>query len=86
MNYVFYGNYSALHAGPLYCSVIAKTVLKSISRGASIGVDIHPLPNTYQQQVILSNYNVNLVVVFILLAVPYVPAAFATFVVRVREV
>lgn len=86
VSYVIHGNYSALHAGPLYCSVIANTVLKSISRDASISVDIHPLPNTYHQQVILSNYNVNLVVVFILLAVPYVPAAFATFIVREREV
>ena len=32
------------------------------------------------------NYQVNLVATFILLAVPYVPAAFATFIVREREV
>ena len=86
VNYIIHGNYSALHSGPLYSSVMARTVLQSISSTATLSIDIHPLPNTYQQKVILSNYNVNLVVVFILLAVPYVPAAFATFVVREREV
>lgn len=85
-SYVIHGNYSAVHAGPLYCSIMADTVLKSISPTASINVELYPLPNTFQQSAILSNYNVNLVVIFILLAVPYVPAAFATFLVREREV
>ena len=85
-SYVIHGNYSALHAGPLYCSIMADTIVKSINPAASIDVKIFPLPNTYKQTTTLSNFNVNLVVIFILLAVPYVPAAFATFVVREREV
>jgi ATP-binding cassette, subfamily A (ABC1), member 3 len=84
--YVIHGNYSALHAGPLYASILADTVVKTIDSKASVTVNIFPLPSTYSQKARLSNYNVNLVVIFILLAVPYVPAAFATFIVREREV
>jgi ATP-binding cassette, subfamily A (ABC1), member 3 len=84
--YVIHGNYSALHAGPLYASILADTVVKTIDSKASVTVNIFPLPSTYTQKARLSNYNVNLVVIFILLAVPYVPAAFATFIVREREV
>ena len=85
-SYVIHGNYSALHSGPLYASILADTVVKSISSTASVTVNLNPLPFTFQQQAVLSNFNVNLVVTFILLAVPYVPAAFATFIVREREV
>ena len=86
LSYVIHGNYSALHSGPLYASIMADTVLKTINPDASITVSLFPLPNTYTQRARLSNFNVNLVVIFILLAVPYVPAAFATFIVREREV
>jgi ATP-binding cassette, subfamily A (ABC1), member 3 len=85
-SYVIHGNFSALHSGPLYASILADTVVKSISPTASVKVNLNPLPITYHQKTLLSNYNVNLVVTFILLAVPYVPAAFATFIVREREV
>ena len=85
-SYVIHGNYSALHSGPLYASIMADTVVKTIDSAASINIKLFPLPNTYNQKARLSNFNVNLVVTFILLAVPYVPAAFATFVVREREV
>ena len=85
-SYVIHGNYSALHSGPLYASILADTVVKTIDSKASLKVNIFPLPSTYSQKARLSNYNVNLVVIFILLAVPYVPAAFATFIVREREV
>ena len=86
LSYVIHGNYSALHSGPLYASIMADTVLKTIHPAASITVNLFPLPTTYAQRARLSNFNVNLVVIFILLAIPYVPAAFATFIVREREV
>jgi ATP-binding cassette, subfamily A (ABC1), member 3 len=85
-SYVIHGNYSALFSGPLYASILADTVVKSINPKASVTVSINPLPFTYNQETELSNFNVQLIVTFILLAVPYIPAAFATFIVREREV
>ena len=49
-------------------------------------MSLHPLPLTVNEATIVGNYQVNLVATFILLAIPYVPAAFATFIVREREV
>ena len=86
VKYVIHGNYSALHSGPLYASIMADTVIKSIDQTASVKVKLNPLPITFYEKAELSNFNVNLIVTFILLAVPYVPAAFATFIVREREV
>ena len=85
-SYVIHGNYSALHSGPLYASIMADTIVKTINPAASISISLFPLPSTYVEKSFLEDFNVNLVVTFILLAIPYVPAAFATFVVREREV
>ena len=60
---------------------LPNTVLAS-----SISMSLHPLPLTTNEATIVGNYQVNLVATFILLAIPYVPAAFATFIVREREV
>ena len=86
VSYIIHGNYTAVYAGPLYAQFIGDTVLKTINPLGSIKTNIHPLPLTSQQNTIVSNYQTQIVVTFIMLAVPYVPAAFATFIVREREV
>jgi hypothetical protein len=86
VQYIIHGNYTAVHAGPLYSAIMADTVVKSVNPSAKVTVTLDPLPATNSQNIILSNYNSNLVVIFILLAIPYIPAAFATFIVREREV
>ena len=84
--YLIHGNFTAVFAGPLYAQFVGDTVLKTITSRASIKTNINPLPFTATQNTVISNYQVNIVVTFILLAIPYVPAAFATFIVREREV
>jgi hypothetical protein len=86
LSYVIHSNYTALHTGPLYCAILADTVIKTIDTSGSVTINLNPLPDTFKEDKINSNYNINLVVIFILLAIPYVPAAFATFIVREREV
>lgn len=86
VGYIIHGNYTAMYAGPLYAQFIGDTVLKTVTPLGSIKTNINPLPLTTNQNSVVSNYQTGLVVTFIMLAVPYVPAAFATFLVREREV
>ena len=86
VEYLVHGNFTAVYAGPLYAQFVADSVLKTITPKASVRANINPLPLTSIQNTVVSNYQVNIVVTFILLAIPYVPAAFATFIVREREV
>ena len=44
------------------------------------------MPYTSKESKILSNYNTNLVVTFLLLAICYIPASWATFIVREKEI
>jgi len=79
-------NYTALFAVPVYQQILADATVRSINSAASISTAYYPLPETGRQDALFSNYNVDLVVTFIMLAVPFVPASFITYVVREREV
>ena len=83
---IIHGNFTCQYAGPLYSTLLGDAVLKSIAPASSITMSLHPLPLTNNEATIIGNYQVNLIATFILLAIPYVPAAFATFIVREREV
>lgn len=87
VQYYLHANYTALHSGPLMSTLVAQGIVGSLSSGsATVTITNYPLPTTTNQNNILSNYNTDLVVTFILLAIPFIPAAFATYVVREREV
>jgi hypothetical protein len=86
LSYFIHPNYTGVHAGPLFSRIVAEGALKQINSGHSLSTSIHPLPSTYRQNEILSNYNVQTVVTFILLAIPFVSAGFVTFIVREVEI
>lgn len=84
--YVVHSNYSAVHGAPLVASLVASSILRFIDPITSLQVNLYPLPSTVQESTIADNFNVNLIVTFLLLAIPYIPASWVTYVVREREV
>ena len=85
MKYYIHANYSAAHASHLFNTLVVDAAIKTYNSSYSLNMNLHTLPNTYKQKTTFSSYNTALVVTFILLAAPCIPAAFATFVVRERE-
>ena len=86
MEYIIHPNYTGVHAGPLFSRLVVDGAIRRIAPSASISISIYPLPTTYKQNQVLNNYNVDTVVIFILLAIPFVAAGFVTFVVREVEI
>jgi len=84
--YYLHANFTALHAAPLFGMMLADGVLRSKDSTASLSVSVHPLPFTSRQSEQATGYATDTVVTFLMLAVPFVPAAIATFIVREREV
>lgn len=85
LNYLVHSNYTAVHASHVFNTLTVEAALKQYNPTVSLKLNLHSLPNTYRQAASYSSYNTDLVVTFIMLAVPCIPAAFATFVVRERE-
>ena len=86
VGYFLHANYTARHAAPLYQTLFAQGVLRSIDPSASLAASIHPLPYTNFEASTYNSRQVDLIATFILLAIPYIAASFATFIVREREV
>ena len=61
MSYLIHGNYTAVFAGPLYAALMGNAIVKSLNPSVSIKASIHPLPLSYIELTVASNYNVNLV-------------------------
>merc|ERR1711871_568275 len=83
--YVIHANYTATHAGHIFNTLTAEAVLRSYQSDATLNMYLHPLPKTYQEEKRFDSFNQDLIVTFVMLAAPCIPAAFATFVVRERE-
>jgi ATP-binding cassette subfamily A (ABC1) protein 3 len=79
-------NYTCTYGVPVMQQLMADATVKTLNPGVSISTALYPLPETKRQDDLFSNYNVDLVVTFIMLAVPFVPASFITYVVREKEV
>ena len=79
-------NYTAVYGVPVYQQIIADATVRSLNNLASLSTNYYPLPDTKRQEDLFNNFNVDLVVTFITLALPFVPAAFITYVVREKEV
>jgi len=86
ISYAIHANITAVHAGPVYGALFADAVAKSINPSTSIKISYFPLPKTDQEIQAQSNYNIQVVVDFIMLAISFIPAAFSTYIVREREV
>ena len=81
-------NYTALHAAPLFQALLIDGLVRSQDPAgtASVSASMKPFDFTARQSVIVGGYQTDTVVTFLLLAVPFVPAAIATWIVREREV
>ena len=79
-------NYTAVFALPVYQQVMVDATVRSLDSSASVSTNIYPFPETKRQMDRISNFNVDLVATFIMLAIPFVPAAFITYIVREKEV
>ena len=80
-----HANFTAAHSAPIFTTVIAEALARYFDPTVTVKMNLHPFPSTYRQSMQLASYNLDLVVTFILLAVPFIPAAFITFVVREKE-
>ena len=85
VNYAVHSNYSAVFGAPLMQKLVVDGIVRDIDPTASVKAFIYPLPLTGKQNTIVSNWNSSLMVFFLLLAVPFLPAAFATYIVREKE-
>lgn len=85
VNYAVHSNYSAVFGAPLMQKLVVDGIVRDIDPTASVKASIYPLPLTGKQNTIVSNWNSSLMLYFLLLAVPFLPAAFATYVVREKE-
>ena len=83
--YAIHANYTATHAGHVFNTLTAEAVLRSYRSDATLSMYLHPLPKTYQEEQRFDSFNQDVIVTFVMLAAPCIPAAFATFVVRERE-
>ena len=79
-------NYTAIYAVPLLQMIMASATVNYLDSSQTISTRFHPLPETKREDDIFSNYNQDLAVTFITLALPFVPAAFITYIVREKEV
>lgn len=79
-------NFTAIFAVPLIQQMLASATAKNQDSSHSIRTSYYLLPETRRQDEEFSNYNVDLVVTFMMLALPFVPASFITYIVREKEV
>ena len=86
LEYVIHGNYTAVHAIPVFQNIIINGLVASYSPAVTVTGKIHPLPFTKQEAGVQVARNVDNIATFVLLAIPYVAASFASFMVREREV
>jgi len=86
LSYYLYTNYTAVHGGPVFSSLLADTLVKSYDPSYSVKTRLHPLSLTNQETQETKQTSTFLLIAFILIAMAITPAAFATFVVREREV
>ena len=75
-------NYSTIFGVPLMQQILGSATVNKINSDHSIQTSYFLLPETKRQDDEFNNYNVDLVVTFMLLAIPFVPASFITYIVR----
>lgn len=68
LEYVVHGNYTAVHAGPLFSALVAEGALRTLDPSASLQVRIYPLPSTAAEKTTLSNFQTSTMIFFLILA------------------
>jgi ATP-binding cassette subfamily A (ABC1) protein 1 len=81
-------NSTAFHAAPAAVNLVNSGLLNWLTggAGASISVENAPLPFTQRQSIVVSSITSFISVLFVVIAFSFVPASFAVFVVKEREV
>jgi ATP-binding cassette subfamily A (ABC1) protein 3 len=81
-------NASAVHAPGIFANLVHSSYLQALtgSLSASITTHNHPLPQTFQQKNESATVNAFVVSLFIMIAFCFIPASFAVFVVKEKEV
>ena len=78
-------NYTGAHASAIFQNIMNDAILRSIDPTQSITAVVKPLAVTKHEISTASSFNGFPVVIMIMLAFAFIPAAFALFVVRERE-
>mmetsp|Transcript_5406 Transcript_5406/g.5529 ORF Transcript_5406/g.5529 Transcript_5406/m.5529 type:complete len:1838 (-) Transcript_5406:556-6069(-) len=86
IDYIVHGNYTAVHAGPLFNTLMAETYIKSFDSSISISARLHPFPDTQKETKQYSNFNLSNLIFFILIAIPFSAASFGGYTVYEKEV
>jgi ATP-binding cassette subfamily A (ABC1) protein 3 len=86
IGYILHGNFTALHASPVYQNWVLNGLVAAYSPAVTVTTNVHPLPLTNFQKSLDTAANTDLIGTFILLSIPFVATSFATFIVREREV
>lgn len=86
VKYAVHSNFTAVHGAPLTNALVGQGVVQSINPSAALKFNIHPFPLTGRETAVYDSFNANLIATFILLAIPFIPAGWITYVVREREV
>jgi ATP-binding cassette subfamily A (ABC1) protein 3 len=86
LQYLVHANYTAVFGMPLFQTLVAQGVLQSVASSASLQLSLQPLPYTQTQLNTAVGINVGLIADFVMLAIPWVSASYASYVVREREV
>jgi ATP-binding cassette, subfamily A (ABC1), member 3 len=83
--YAVHANYTGVHAAPVFANMINSAILRLYDPSASISTTLRQLPITANEKRQATGFDSFYVCVMILLATPFIPAAFALFIVRERE-
>jgi ATP-binding cassette subfamily A (ABC1) protein 3 len=86
VSYVVHANFTGVHAGPLFAHLVADAATRVYNAATSITLRLHPLEETDREETQYSSFNATNVILFMLLALPFIPASMAMFVVREKEI
>lgn len=85
VSYSVHGNFSGVHSCPVTVQLVAEAVVLSFDPSASVTMRLHPLPETEKQKDTFNQWSVTHLVIFLALAIAFVPAGMASFVVYEKE-
>jgi len=85
VKYSIHGNFSGVHSTPVTNHLVAQAVARSFDTDTSITMRLHPLPETVKQDNMFSQWSITNLVIFVALAISFVPAGMASFVVYEKE-
>jgi ATP-binding cassette subfamily A (ABC1) protein 3 len=85
-NFTVFVNASLIHASPIYINLVHQAILKTKVKHARINVRNFPLPLTKRQVELSKGLNSFFAALMIMVSFSFLPASYAIFVVKEREV